>query len=171
MVAVKPIVKALPKLFGSADGKVRDAAKALAIEAYRWAGSAILSALKDIKPVQLNELQSICEGLKDTPVATRFIAKEKAAAAADARIAAPAETPDENSSINHQDSGNDAHLAAVGEQGGISAAAAKAAAYDFADPVEIKIPATFSEGLCAAKWSDRKEVLELFLKAVSHPKL
>lgn len=50
-VTLKPIVKVLPKLFESRDKAVRDEAKLLAVEVYRWIRDALRPSLQNITPV------------------------------------------------------------------------------------------------------------------------
>jgi len=53
-VAVKPIVKVLPKLFESRDKAVRDEAKLLAVEVYRWIRDALRPALQKVNAIQVS---------------------------------------------------------------------------------------------------------------------
>lgn len=47
------MVKFLPKLLEDRDKNVREEAKALVVEMYRWVGPAIKPKLVDFKPVQV----------------------------------------------------------------------------------------------------------------------
>lgn len=65
VVDVKPLLskKALPVLFEHTHVDVRDAAKELSLELFRWVGPAVKACLKSIKPVQLKELEGLWEGI------------------------------------------------------------------------------------------------------------
>lgn len=52
-MTLKPVVKVLPKLFESREKAVRDEAKLLAIEVYRWIRDAVRPALQNINSVQV----------------------------------------------------------------------------------------------------------------------
>lgn len=56
IVPLKPIIKVLPKLFESREKAVRDEAKLLAVEIYRWIRDALRPPLQNINPVQVNEV-------------------------------------------------------------------------------------------------------------------
>ena len=53
-VSLKPIVKILPKLFESRDKAVRDEARLLAVEVYRWIRDALRPSLQTLTPVQVS---------------------------------------------------------------------------------------------------------------------
>lgn len=55
IVSLKPIIKVLPKLFESREKAVRDEAKLLAVEIYRWIRDALRPPLQNINPVQVSE--------------------------------------------------------------------------------------------------------------------
>lgn len=52
-MTLKPVVKVLPKLFESREKAVRDEAKLLAVEVYRWIRDAVRPALQNINSVQV----------------------------------------------------------------------------------------------------------------------
>jgi len=54
IVQIKPMVKFLPKLLEDRDKNVREEAKQLVIEMYRWVGPAIRPKLVDFKPLQVS---------------------------------------------------------------------------------------------------------------------
>lgn len=56
IIQVKLISKQLPKLFDHRDKNVRNDAQQLTCEIYRWVGPGLMSALGDLKPVQVNVL-------------------------------------------------------------------------------------------------------------------
>lgn len=52
-MTLKPVVKVLPKQFESREKAVRDEAKLLAVEIYRWIRDAIRPSLQNINSVQV----------------------------------------------------------------------------------------------------------------------
>lgn len=52
-MALKPVVKVLPKQFESREKAVRDEAKLLAVEIYRWIRDALRPSLQNINSVQV----------------------------------------------------------------------------------------------------------------------
>lgn len=59
IITLKPVVKVLPKLFESREKAVRDEAKSLAVEIYRWIRDALRAPLQNINSVQVRLLFSI----------------------------------------------------------------------------------------------------------------
>lgn len=55
IVTLKPVVKVLPKQFESREKAVRDEAKLLAVEIYRWIRDALRPSLQNINSVQVAE--------------------------------------------------------------------------------------------------------------------
>ena len=53
VIALKPVVKTFPKLLEHSDKAVREEAKSLAVELYRWINNALKPCLSNIKPVQV----------------------------------------------------------------------------------------------------------------------
>ena len=53
IILLKPIIKVLPKLFESREKAVRDEAKLIAVEIYRWIRDALRPPLQNINPVQV----------------------------------------------------------------------------------------------------------------------
>lgn len=56
IITLKPVVKVLPKLFESREKAVRDEAKLLAVEIYRWIRDALRAPLQNINSVQVKLL-------------------------------------------------------------------------------------------------------------------
>lgn len=56
IITLKPVVKVLPKLFESREKAVRDEAKLLAVEIYRWIRDALRAPLQNINSVQVRLL-------------------------------------------------------------------------------------------------------------------
>lgn len=53
IITLKPVVKVLPKLFESREKAVRDEAKLLAVEIYKWIRDALRAPLQNINSVQV----------------------------------------------------------------------------------------------------------------------
>ncbi|XP_043561394.1 cytoskeleton-associated protein 5 isoform X1 [Chiloscyllium plagiosum] len=151
IVQLKPIVKALPKLFESREKAVRDEAKLLAVEVYKWIRDALRPPLQNINSVQLKELEEEWVKLPTTvPKQTRFLRSQQ----------------DLKSKFEQQQVGGD-------EKGDEEDEAPVVDAYDLLEPVEIlsKLPKDFYEKIEAKKWQERKEALEALEVLVKNPKL
>uniref|UniRef100_A0A8C4N4N1 TOG domain-containing protein n=1 Tax=Eptatretus burgeri TaxID=7764 RepID=A0A8C4N4N1_EPTBU len=153
VVQLKPLVKALPRLFESRDKMVRDEARLLAIEAYRWIRDAIRPALQCLTPVQLKELEEEWEKLGSTPARpTRFLRSQQEARAKveqqHAKSAVGTVEPEESDSV------------AVDP-------------YDLLEPFALlsKLPKDFFDKIEAKKWQERKEALESLEVLVKQPRL
>lgn len=57
IVTLKPVVKVLPKQFESREKAVRDEAKLLAVEIYKWIRDALRPPLQNINSVQVGHIQ------------------------------------------------------------------------------------------------------------------
>lgn len=55
IITLKPVVKLLPKLFESREKAVRDEAKLLAVEIYKWIRDALRPPLQNINSVQVSK--------------------------------------------------------------------------------------------------------------------
>ena len=153
-IPIKPIIKYVPKLLEDRDKIVRDEAKLLAIEMYRWAGAAIMPQLQGYKMLEEleNEMKSaVASGEK--PRQTRFLRSQQ-------ELKAKMEA--ENEARLMSGSG-----AAIGtsETNGVDSAEAVVESidpYDLMEPADIlsKLPKDFKEKLEAKKWQERKEVLD-----------
>ena len=68
IVEPKPILKALPKVFGHADKNVRAEAQGLVVELYRWLREAMKTLFwNELKPVQQQDLEKLFEPVKAAP--------------------------------------------------------------------------------------------------------
>lgn len=59
IVTLKPVVKVLPKQFESREKAVRDEAKLLAVEIYRWIRDALRPSLQNINSVQVADADGV----------------------------------------------------------------------------------------------------------------
>ncbi|XP_077317578.1 cytoskeleton-associated protein 5 isoform X5 [Lithobates pipiens] len=152
IVPLKPIIKVLPKLFESREKAVRDEAKLLAVEIYRWIRDALRPPLQNINPVQLKELEE--EWVKvpqSAPKQTRFLRSQQDLKAKFQQQQAAGDDGDEDE----------------------EEAAPQVDAYELLEAVEIlsKLPKDFYEKIEAKKWQERKEALEAVEVLVKNPKL
>uniref|UniRef100_A0A1A7WRM3 Cytoskeleton associated protein 5 n=1 Tax=Iconisemion striatum TaxID=60296 RepID=A0A1A7WRM3_9TELE len=153
IVLLKPVVKVLPKQFESREKAVRDEAKLLAVEIYRWIRDALRPSLQNINSVQLKELEEEWVKLPPSPPKqTRFLRSQQDLKAKFEQQQAQGEPSD-------------------GEDEEETAAAVDP--YELLEPVEIlsKIPKDFYEKIEAKKWQERKEALEAVEVLAKNPKL
>ncbi|XP_051000069.1 cytoskeleton-associated protein 5 [Acomys russatus] len=154
IILLKPIIKVLPKLFESRDKAVRDEAKLIAIEIYRWIRDALRHPLQNINSVQLKELEEEWVKLPTgIPKPSRFLRSQQ-------ELEAKLE--------QQQSAGGDA------ESGGDDGdEVPQIDAYELLEAVEIlsKLPKDFYDKIEAKKWQERKEALEAVEVLVKNPKL
>ncbi|KAI9673206.1 MAG: Microtubule-associated protein, microtubule dynamics during spindle orientation [Caeruleum heppii] len=147
----KPVLKALPKVFGHADKNVRAEAQNVTVELYRWLKEAFKPLLwNDLKPVQQQDLDALFEKVKQDhpPKQERLLRSQQAAAEA-----AQGEAADEiEAEVDEEE---------------------KAEALDIFDPVDAmgKVPKDLQERLASTKWKDRKEALDDLFVAVNVPRI
>lgn len=68
----------MPKLLADRDKAVRDEAKLLAIEMYRWAGNAIMPQLQSVTPLIMGELEEGFQNVKEEKARqTRFLRSQQ----------------------------------------------------------------------------------------------
>ncbi|XP_048339778.1 cytoskeleton-associated protein 5 isoform X2 [Sphaerodactylus townsendi] len=155
IISLKPIIKVLPKLFESREKAVRDEAKLLAVEIYRWIRDALRPPLQNINSVQLKELEE--EWVKLPPSApkqTRFLRSQQEM---------KAKFEQQQAAGGDADGGGD-----DGDEG-----VPQVDAYELLEAVEIlsKLPKDFYDKIEAKKWQERKEALEAVEVLVKNPKL
>ncbi|XP_059831965.1 cytoskeleton-associated protein 5 isoform X3 [Hypanus sabinus] len=152
IIQLKPIVKVLPKLFESREKAVRDEAKLLAVEVYKWIRDALRPPLQNINSVQLKELEEEWVKLPTTaPRQSRFLRSQQ----------------DLKTKFEQQQAVGD------DEEDEEEAEAPVVDAYELLEPVEIllKLPKDFYDKIEAKKWQERKEALEVLEALVKNPKL
>ncbi|KAI9816130.1 MAG: Cytoskeleton associated protein 5 [Thelocarpon impressellum] len=153
----KPVLKALPKIFGHADKNVRAEAQNLVVELYRWLREAMKPAFwNDLKPVQQQDLDALFEKVKQEPVPRpeRLLRSQQAAAAAAAAAPAAAagyEEADAEADDDRQE----------------------VEPVDLFEPADVmsKVPKDLQESLASTKWKDRKEALDALHAAVDVPRI
>ncbi|KAL9124355.1 MAG: hypothetical protein Q9217_006305, partial [Psora testacea] len=151
IIEPKPVLKALPKVFGHADKNVRAEASNLAVELYRWLREAMKPLFwEELKPVQQQDLDKLFEGVKSqpSPKQERLLRTQQAAAEQ------AAATPDEGG---------------VGEEEETPEEEIEVKAFDLAEPVDVlsKMPADFHENMASTKWKERKEALDGLYQAAN----
>ncbi|KAG9266482.1 cytoskeleton-associated protein 5-A-like isoform X3 [Astyanax mexicanus] len=157
VVTLKPVVKVLPKLFESREKAVRDEAKLLAVEVYRWIRDALRPPLQNINSVLLKELEEEWAKLPTSaPRQSRFLRSQQ-------DLRAKFEQQQQNAG----DGGDEGD----GEESEEAAPAVDA--YELLEAVEIlsKLPKDFHEKIEAKKWQERKEALEALETLTKNPKL
>ncbi|XP_075439924.1 cytoskeleton-associated protein 5 isoform X3 [Ascaphus truei] len=153
IVPLKPIIKVLPKLFESREKAVRDEAKLLSVEIFRWIRDAVRPPLQNINPVQLKDLEE--EWVKVPQIApkqTRFLRSQQ----------------DLKAKFEQQQAGGDAEGEECDEE-----VVPQVDAYELLEAVEIlsKLPKDFYDKIEAKKWQERKEALEAVEVLVKNPKI
>ncbi|XP_024136734.1 cytoskeleton-associated protein 5 isoform X3 [Oryzias melastigma] len=154
IVTLKPVVKILPKQFESREKAVRDEAKLLAVEIYRWIRDALRPPLQNINSVQLKELEEEWVKLPSAPPKqSRFLRSQQ-------DLKAKFEQQQVQGG-EHSDGDDEEETAAAVDP------------YELLEPVEIlsKLPKDFYEKIEAKKWQERKEALEAVETLTKNPKL
>lgn len=156
IVDPKPVLKALPKVFGHADKNVRTEAQNLTVELYRWLKEAIKAVFwADLKPVQQQDLDKLFENVKqeEPPKQQRFTRAQQEAMAAAEEVG-----------------GGEGGEAAGGEEGEDGD---EVDGLDLVEAVDVmpKVPKDLHEQLASAKWKDRKEALDALYSALNVPKI
>lgn len=152
VVDPKPVLKALPKVFGAADKNVRAEATNLTVELYRWLREAMKPMFwGELKSTQQSDLEAQFEKVKaDQPPKQERLLRSQQAKAESA--AAECERED-------------------GE--GENEEAAEVDAFSLAEPEDIskKIPPNFTDMLASSKWKDRKEAVDALYQALNVPRI
>uniref|UniRef100_A0A671X7N4 Cytoskeleton associated protein 5 n=1 Tax=Sparus aurata TaxID=8175 RepID=A0A671X7N4_SPAAU len=154
IVTLKPVVKILSKQFESREKAVRDEAKLLAVEIYKWIRDALRPPLQNINSVQLKELEEEWVKLPSSPPKqTRFLRSQQDLKA----------KFEQQQAIGGEQSDGEDETDTV----------AAVDAYELLEAVEIlsKMPKDFYEKIEAKKWQERKEALEAVEALTKNPKL
>lgn len=78
VVNVKPLVKKIPAILTDRDKTVRDEAKSLTVEIFRWIGPAFKSQIQSLPQVALTELEAEFEKVKgEHPTPTRYLRSQQ----------------------------------------------------------------------------------------------
>uniref|UniRef100_A0A3B4ZCJ9 Cytoskeleton associated protein 5 n=1 Tax=Stegastes partitus TaxID=144197 RepID=A0A3B4ZCJ9_9TELE len=152
IVTLKPVVKILPKQFESREKAVRDEAKLLAVEIYKWIRDALRPSLQNINSVQLKELEEEWVKLPSSPPKqSRFLRSQQ-----DLK----AKFEQQQAQGGDQSDGGFYWTTIVDP-------------YELLEAVEIlsKMPKDFYEKIEAKKWQERKEALEAIETLSKNPKL
>ncbi|KAL3492386.1 armadillo-type protein [Aspergillus germanicus] len=158
IVDPKPVLKALPKVFGHADKNVRAEAQNLTVELYRWLKEAMKPVFwGELKPVQQQDLEKLFEAVKQEPAPKQERLTHAQQLEAEAGVGGGADGGEGDG--GEEDYGDD--------DGG------EVDAFDLTEAVDVfpKIPKDFSEQLASSKWKDRKEALDALYTALNVPKI
>jgi hypothetical protein len=158
IVDPKPVLKALPKVFGHADKNVRAESQNLAVELYRWLKEAIKPLFwGDLKPVQQQDLDKLFESAKQEPPPKQ----QRLTRAQQEAIATP--TAGQGDDGGEGDAGEEYEEEDAGEVD----------VFDLAEPVDVmpKVPDDLHEQLASTKWKDRKEALDALYSALNAPRI
>lgn len=144
VVNPRPVVKALPKVFGHADKNVRAEAQALAAEVYRWVGEGMkVEFWGDLKPVQQQELEKLFEQAKSEPAPqpTRTLLSQQ-------------QNPTQEETGEGGDDEEDEVIF-------------------LPDAVDVlpMLPANLFDDLASTKWKERKEALEALQDVLNKPRI
>ncbi|PGH28633.1 hypothetical protein GX50_08628 [[Emmonsia] crescens] len=158
VIEPKPVLKALPKVFGHADKNVRAEATNLTAELYRWLKDAMKPLFwGELKPVQQQDLEKLFEAIKQepSPKQERFTRAQQEAMAA---------------AVNSPPGGDGDEAAA---DGGEEEVEAEVDVFDLAEPVDVlsQAPKDLHEKLASSKWKDRKEALDELFAAANVPRI
>ena len=151
-VEPKPVVQALPKVFGHADKSVRAEAQNLTVELYRWLRDSIKPLFwNDLKPVQQQDLEKLFDKVKGEPPPKpeRSLKSQQATV----EIAAASGTQEDGAEGGEEDA--EEHMDAEPQF--------------MATNVFPMIPKDLQERLSSQKWKDRKEALDDLHTAVNAP--
>lgn len=159
-VTPKPILKKLPDIFGHSDKTVRAEGSVLAQELHKYLGAALKPTIDTLKDIQAKELHAQFDEIDKSgaakPQPTRHLYSQKAAAEA---AAAAAAAQDSSGLADREGKGAGQSVNGLGDEEG-----GDFDAYEMSEPVDpMKAsawPANFEEAVKAAKWSERKEVLD-----------
>lgn len=156
IVDPKPVLKALPKVFGHADKNVRAESQNLTVELYRWLKEAIKPVFwNDLKPVQQQDLEKLFDKVKEEPAPKQ----ERLTRGQQDKIAsappAGGDEGDQEPDDEYDDGADD------GEP------------LDLSEPVDVmpRIPNDLQEQLGSSKWKDRKEALDALYNAINVPRI
>lgn len=154
VINIKPVLKALPQVFGHADKGVREEGRLLVQAIYQFLGAALEPSLGGLKPVQLKELQDLFATLdadgkgKGTGIPTRETAGQKR------------ERLEREAQAAHHDSQNEAEDGDQAEEHQpVDQVPVEIDAYELADPIAVldQLPSGFYDHLASSKWKERKE--------------
>lgn len=139
----KPVVQALPKVFGHADKNVRAEAQNLTVELYRWLKDSIKPLFwNELKPVQQQDLEKLFDKVKDDPPPKpeRLLKSQQAAKEAATASSAQDGAEEGEDEIADEEAHLEPELMSVN--------------------VFPRIPKDLQERLASSKWKDRKEALD-----------
>ncbi|CAG9467392.1 unnamed protein product [Pedinophyceae sp. YPF-701] len=162
VVQPRPVLGALPGLFGSRTAQLRDLAKQLAAEMARWIGADGIRAsiMEQMRDAMKRDVEDLLATKNDEapPQPTRYTRKERARLEAAAAAA--------------QAAGEDQEMEGA-DEGPSEAPAAQLDAYVLSAPADVlgQLGKPFWAGLESRKWSERRDALLHLKAATGRPKL
>ncbi|KAM8705778.1 hypothetical protein ACLKA7_010128 [Drosophila subpalustris] len=194
VIAVKPIIKKLAPLLSDRDKSVRDETKQLAIEMFRWVGTAMKSHISTLPQVTIKELEDEFDKVKgERAEPTRYLKSQQEKQAKIADEAATEEAYNANVSPSKKATENSEMIKTIRkynvtekyrlgsprkyypfQDDDAEAGAEEVDPMDLIDPVDIlsKMPKDFYDKLEEKKWTLRKESLEALEKLLTdNPKV
>ncbi|CAM4795603.1 unnamed protein product [Rotaria magnacalcarata] len=162
ILPIKPFLPKVIPLLEDRDKTVRDEAKLLLVEIYRWVGKQTLTPLiQNVKPIQMQELQTEFDKLDlngaDKPRQTRFLRSQQ--------------------NVKQK---QEQAVASTGASASAAVDDVDTEAPEELDPLEMldaanildRLPKDFFEKIESKQWKDRKEVLDDLLTLLTqNPKL
>ncbi|KAJ7774661.1 microtubule associated protein [Mycena maculata] len=142
-----PILKALPKIFSHSDKTVRAEGTLLTHALYQYLGPGIEPWLADLKPVQVKELKEAFDAMESGGTGKGTLKPERLTRAHAREVEAAGD-------------GEEAAVESEEEAAPLDPRA-------FAEPVDIKLPASLQTLLTSSKWKERKEVLDELLTSLN----
>lgn len=151
----KPVLKALPKMFGHADKNVRAEATNLTVEFYRWLRDAMKPMIwNELKPAQQTDLEAQFDKVRadPSPKQERLLRSQQ-----EAKARAPV-----GGDEGDYDGGEDDIEEPV-----------EVDAFDLAEPQDVLkgLPASFHDNIASSKWKDRKDALEELYGLLNVPRI
>jgi cytoskeleton-associated protein 5 len=157
IILIKPIIKHISKLLEDRDKDVRDEARLMAVEMYRWAGAAIMPQFQGLKEIFMKELEEEFKKCNESGVKAKQVRFLRSQQDLKAKMEAEAEAKAMNGGVSSTNGGGGGGVSneEVSEEVAVDP-------YDLLDPVDIllRLPKDFHEKLESKKWQDRKEALE-----------
>ncbi|XP_015596923.1 protein mini spindles isoform X2 [Cephus cinctus] len=154
VINVKPLIKKMPAFLEDRDKTVREEGKAMIIEIYRWIGAPLKQQLNTLKPVQVTELETEFNNMKqEKAVPTRYLKSQKP------KVVCVADTATNGTDEDEREEVDDVDIPDIDP-------------YELLEPVDIlsKLPKDFLEKVEAKKWQERKEALESLETLTKNPK-
>ncbi|CAF0721167.1 unnamed protein product [Adineta steineri] len=162
VLPIKPFIKQVVPLLDDRDKSVRDEAKLLLVEVYKWIGKqTLLPLIQNVKPIQLQELQTEFDKLDlngaDKPRQTRFLRSQQ-------DLKQKMEQTQASTTVGASVAIEDVNVEMQEDLD----------PFEMMEPVNIldRLPKDFFDKIESKQWKERKEVLDdLITILTQNPKL